>query len=272
MTSTSLERKLILRLVFCFSPCRTVKRLGLSDDNIILMLADDTACDARNSMAATVFNHPNRRINLYGDKIEVDYRGYDVTVENFIRLLTGRHDPSVPRSKRLMSDSGSNILVFMTGHGGDQFIKFQDFEEISSGDLADAFGQMRIKNRYNEILFMVDTCQATTLYERVYSTNFLAIGSAKRGQNSLSLHADDLIGVSVIDRFTHATLEFFEQVQADSNATVFDLFTRYNPQMLGSQHDFRTDLFPRNLRQVYLTEFFGSETPIEVTSQPYPLF
>lgn len=236
------------------------------------MLADDTACDARNSMAGTVFNHPDRKINLYGDKVEVDYRGYDVTVENFIRLLTGRHDPSLPRSKRLMSDAGSNILVFLTGHGGDQFIKFQDFEEISSGDLADAFGQMEIKNRYNEILFMADTCQATTLYERIYSNRFLAIGSAKRGENSLSLHADDLIGVSVIDRFTHSTLEFFEQVQPDSNATIHDLFSRYDPQRLGSNMDWRTDLYPRDLRKVYLTEFFGSEAPIELTTQAYPFF
>lgn len=236
------------------------------------MLADDSACDARNSMAGAVFNHPNRHINLYGDKVEVDYRGYDVTVENFIRLLTGRHDPSVPRSKRLMSDAGSNILVFMTGHGGDQFIKFQDYEEISSGDLADAFEQMQIKNRYNEVLFMVDTCQAATLFERVYSNNFVAIGSARRGENSLSLHGDELIGVGVIDRFTHSTLEFFEQVQPDSNATVFDLFSRYSPAKLGSTMQYRTDLFHRDLRKVYLTEFFGSEKPIEITSQAYPLF
>lgn len=236
------------------------------------MLADDFACDSRNSMAGTVFNHADRNINLYGDKVEVDYRGYDVTVENFIRLLTGRHHPSLPRSKRLMSDSGSNILVFMTGHGGDQFLKFQDFEEISSGDLADAFGQMRIKNRYNEILFMIDTCQAATLYERVYSNKILAIGSSKRSENSLSHHADDLLGISVIDRFTHTTLEFFEQVQPDSNATLRDLFSRYSYQKLGSTMDWRGDLYGRDIGDVYLTEFFGSESPIDITSEPYPLF
>ncbi len=29
------------------------------------------------------------------------------------------------RSKRLLTDEGSNILVYMTGHGGDGFLKFQ---------------------------------------------------------------------------------------------------------------------------------------------------
>jgi phosphatidylinositol glycan class K len=61
------------------------------------MLADDVACNPRNRYPATVFNNRDRKLDLYGGLIgelhggtvEVDYRGYDVTVENFIRLLTG---------------------------------------------------------------------------------------------------------------------------------------------------------------------------------------
>lgn len=50
---------------------RTVKRLGIPDDHIILMLADDVACNARNARPAQVFNNENHRLNLYGDHIEV---------------------------------------------------------------------------------------------------------------------------------------------------------------------------------------------------------
>ncbi len=42
----------------------------------------------------------------------------------------GRHEAAVPRSKRLLSDGGSNVLVYLTGHGGDDFLKFQDQEEM----------------------------------------------------------------------------------------------------------------------------------------------
>lgn len=69
---------------------RTVKRLGIPDSNIILMLADDTACNARNHFPGAVYAGAGRQIDLYGSNIEVDYRGYEVTVENFIRLLTGK--------------------------------------------------------------------------------------------------------------------------------------------------------------------------------------
>jgi glycosylphosphatidylinositol transamidase (GPIT) subunit GPI8 len=35
----------------------------------------------------------------------------------------------------------------MTGHGGNEFLKFQDNEEISAFDIADAFEQMWQKKR-----------------------------------------------------------------------------------------------------------------------------
>ena len=47
-----------------------------------------------------------------------------VTVENFIRVLTGRLPPSTPRSKRLLSDDRSNILVYMTGKNLLGFLRF----------------------------------------------------------------------------------------------------------------------------------------------------
>ena len=53
------------------------------------MLADDAACNARNQFPGSVYANPGRNLDLYGDNIEVDYRGYEVTVENFLRVLTG---------------------------------------------------------------------------------------------------------------------------------------------------------------------------------------
>ncbi len=70
-----------------------MKRLGIPDSNIILMLADDASCNTRNKFPGCVYANAGRDLDLYGDNIEVDYRGYEVTVENFLRVLTGKHDP-----------------------------------------------------------------------------------------------------------------------------------------------------------------------------------
>lgn len=195
----------------------------MPDSRILLFIADDFACNPRNGFPGQVFNSAKKTTDLYGSEVEVDYRGYDVTVENFVRVLTGRQEENVPRSKRLMTDARSNILIYLTGHGGDNFLKFQDKEELSGDELADAFGQMEEKKRYHEILFMIDTCQAATMYSKFYTPRMIAVGSSKKGENSYSHHLDPDIGVAVIDRFTYFTLETMEQVQLDSNETLSNM-------------------------------------------------
>ena len=41
------------------------------DLQIILMVADDMACNPRNPRPGTVFNNANQNINVYGDDVEV---------------------------------------------------------------------------------------------------------------------------------------------------------------------------------------------------------
>lgn len=56
----------------------------------------------------------------------------------------------MPPNKRLLSDASSNVLIYLTGHGGNEFLKFQDNEELSAFDVADAVEQMWEKRRWVE--------------------------------------------------------------------------------------------------------------------------
>ena len=258
---------------------RTVKRLGIPDSQIILMLPDDMACNPRNTFPGAVFNDKSRSLDLYDEKsaldslgmggIEVDYRGNEVTVENFIRLLTDRWPTSQPHSKRLMTNAQSNILIYMTGHGGNQFLKFQDSEEISSPDIADAFEQMYEKKRYNELLFMIDTCQANTMYEAFYTPGVLATGSSAKDQSSYSHHADLDVGVAVIDRWTYYYLEFLENhiTSTDSNVTLGDLFDYMTFDRVHSDSGVRYDLIQGGeaaARRYRILDFFGNVQGVEI--------
>lgn len=160
----------------------------------------------------------------------------------------------------------------MTGHGGDEFLKFQDSEELQSHDLADAVKQMKEKRRFKELLIMVDTCQAATLFNQLESPGVLAIGSSKKGENSYSHHLDSKVGVSVVDRFTYYTLAFFERLNVHDNASLSSLFNSYNPKLLMSTAYYRTDLYKRNLDEVPVTNFFGSVMETIHTDSAYKAF
>ena len=44
------------------------------------MIADDFACNPRNPRPGTIFDNADEETNLYGEHVEVDYRGYEVHV------------------------------------------------------------------------------------------------------------------------------------------------------------------------------------------------
>jgi GPI-anchor transamidase subunit K len=123
--------------------------------------------------------------------------------------------------------------------------------------------------RYHEILFMIDTCQANTMYSRLYSPNIIATGSSELDQSSYSHHADSDVGVAVIDRYTYYNLEFLESQVRDlsSQKTLGELFDSYVYEKIHSNPGMRYDLFPGGAdvaRSRLITDFFGNIQNVEV--------
>ncbi|XBW35572.1 hypothetical protein QEN19_001146 [Hanseniaspora menglaensis] len=246
----------------------TVKRLGIPDSQIVLMLADDVSCNSRNMFPGSVYNNKDHNIDLYGvnDDIEVDYKGYEVTVDNFMKILTNKFQHQT-NSKRLLTDKDSNIFIYMTGHGGDNFLKFQDFEEIVSEDLNMAFNEMWLKERYNKILFMIDTCQANTMFSNFDAPNVVAIGSSELDESSYSHHTDMDIGVAVIDRFTYYVLEFLEQNIHNKkyDGTLQDLYDYLSFDKVHSHIGYKIDFLNKDLdlKDIKILDFFSQTQIIE---------
>mmetsp|Transcript_29190 Transcript_29190/g.62871 ORF Transcript_29190/g.62871 Transcript_29190/m.62871 type:complete len:483 (+) Transcript_29190:56-1504(+) len=189
-----------------------LKRGGMTDDNIVLMLADDIPCNMRNPFRGKIFSRGITAGDLM-ENVEIDYAGTDVTVDAFLRVLLGRHLPGEERKGGRSwptLNENTNVLVYLTGHGGDNFFKFQDGEELMSNDVASAFSQMYELKRYNEILFISDTCQAFTMADEIGVPNVFSVGSSLKGQNSYASHSDTDVGQSVIDRYSKIIKDFVD--------------------------------------------------------------
>jgi GPI-anchor transamidase subunit K len=126
-----------------------------------------------------------------------------------------------------------------------------------------------MEDRYHELLFMIDTCQANTMYSKFYSPNIIATGSSEIDQSSYSHHADNDVGVAVIDRYTYYNLDFLEtQVrEPSSKMTLGDLFDSYDESKIHSHPGVRWDLFPSDEqggRERLVMDFFGNVQNVEV--------
>lgn len=119
---------------------------------------------------------------------------------------------------------------------------------------------------------MIDTCQANTLYSRFYSPNIIATGSSAIDQSSYSHHADNDVGVAVIDRYTYYNLDFLESqvTSPGSKLTLGNLFDSYDERKIHSQPGIRWDLFPGGEqagRERLVMDFFGNVQGVEIEAE-----
>ena len=67
------------------------------------------------------------------------------------------------------------MFLYLTGHGGDGFLKFLDHEELGAEDLAAGIQEMWDKRRYRRLLVVAETCQAETLPAAIEVSIYLYI-------------------------------------------------------------------------------------------------
>ena len=241
---------------------------GFPDDHIVLMIADEYGVNPRNPVKNRIYNTARdgpttthsfyQRPALLRDDTQIDYRGEDVTVDNFVRVLTGRggYGSIMPV---LTSDEHSHVLVYLTGHGGDSFFKFQDVEEILAEQLAETVHQMHVAGKYQQLMIIADTCQAFTLFDKIIERqvpNVSMIGSSLREQSSYAHKTDPVLGLSVIEKYTHFFTEYIRTTNNNDQSLFEALIAPYTRQMLGADLGWAFTSGALNFTKVPLRDFF----------------
>ena len=100
---------------------------GMPKENIILMAYDDVANNSMNPFKGKVFNKPSQGEgqDLYAG-VEIDYKGSDVTPENFLAVLTGDAEKVKGKGtgRVLTSTSTDKVFINFADHGAAGLIAF----------------------------------------------------------------------------------------------------------------------------------------------------
>jgi len=103
--------------------------------------------------------------------------------------------------------------------------------------------------------------QASTFLKDIYSPNVVSIGSSRLGESSVSRHEINKVGIPLIDRFSFETHQFFFGASTElSNASLQQLMDWYNGKKVGSTPELTINTLNIPLEDVFLSEFFSSET------------
>ena len=244
---------------------------GIPDSQIVLMIADEYATNPRNPFkngmyvngAAATATTATKRDTWYSERTQLDYRGSDVTVQHFFDALLGVGPKSLQNT-----NEESRLLIFVTGHGGDQFFKFQDEEELTAQDIANLMEELAKRRKFSKAVFIADTCQAFTLFDKITTPNVYALGTSLRGENAYAHHSDNDLGLSVIERWTHAFLQnYHRRPEHPQTTTLHDLMVQpFEGDMAVSSLGAHVGVLG-DLRELPLHEFFGHSTTSPTGSQ-----
>ena len=151
--------------------------------------------------AATRRRRPRARAS--GGAAALDLRGAAVSAGTLLRALSGRGGGGGGGS------GGGRLLIYLTGHGGDGFLKLSDKGELPGGAVAAALSAALRSGRWSSVTAMLDTCQAATLAEGWAGAGgtpgALALASSVRGEDSLSFGNDAAgVGQALGDGFSTA--------------------------------------------------------------------
>lgn len=148
----------------------------------------------------------NKR-NLYRNKLCVGdkflQKGKDYTP---IRRSTSYYEilNMVAGEDPIMIGTGekTNLLIYITGHGGDGFIKYCNRSYIYKKDLTNALISLQKIRSLGKILFIADTCQADTLIDiSALPGNISFLSTSLKGESSHSVNFNEQLNIFPIDMF-----------------------------------------------------------------------
>ncbi|KAK6024953.1 peptidase C13 family protein [Ostertagia ostertagi] len=147
----------------------TLKRHGIADENIIVMMYDDIAKNQQNPYPGKMFNKPHGD-NVY-EGLKIDYKGSSVTPKNFLNILKGNASGVEGGNGRVIeSNPNDRIFVFFTDHGAVGLIAFPD-EMLTVKELNSALKWMHANNRYDQLVFYLESCESGSMFENVLKSN-----------------------------------------------------------------------------------------------------
>jgi len=164
------------------------KKNGIPESNIIMLAYDDIANDSKNPFPGKVFNKPTSAgvegVDVYAG-CNINYRGKDVTGENFLKVLSGDASASGPVLKSTAED---HVFVYYADHGGTGILGVPNGAAggyIHAADVNVAIETLQKKGGYKDLLFYLEACESGSIFNTLLKApNAKAVTAASPTESS----------------------------------------------------------------------------------------
>ena len=222
-------------------------------------MAEYHACESRNAYPGEiVLSELGIIIRTCQENIDINFQESDFHNYQLLDIFRGRKLNQFNGFRQLNSDKNSKIIVIITSHGGENFIKVRNFLVVLTDELNRTLNEMYIKGKYKELVFVLDTCEGYTLYNHVNVPNIYFISSSTLGQKSSSYSYDENLMGPTVDKFHFLMYNMLTDIHKKRlyNTTVDQFFGEIKAKKKFLETDVTWD--NKIDRVLYINEFFGN--------------
>lgn len=229
---------------------QVLKSRGFTDDEIILIMADDIAYNEANPYKGVVVRSEDGE-NLYKDVI-VDYTLDQLTPADFKNILLGKASEELPVV--LDSDAGDNVLFILSGHGIPGVLEWDENKRTLTGAyMADIFNEMYENGRYRRLFCMIETCYSGSVaMECVGIPNLLLMTAANDKETSKAEIYDPVRRTYLTNSFSSSVLAVID----DMSLSMRDLYKEAFTMTMGSHVTYYNVEYYGNIFESYLYDYF----------------
>ena len=169
-------------------------RNDISPKDIILFAYNDIAYNSLNPNPGNIINRPNGT-NVFPGNESINFSGDDVTPKNFLNTLKNLSDPNL------------NLLIYFTDHGSVGLLCFPN-EYL----YVDQLKEVILSLKYNSLFFIVEACEAGSMFQDWFPTNThaLVLAATNYDKSSYACYNDEFLDTYIADCFSINLLEFLD--------------------------------------------------------------
>lgn len=229
---------------------QVLKKNGFTDDEIILIMADDIANNANNPYPGQIFRTPDGE-NLYKD-IKIDYKLDELTPSDLKNILLGKSSKNCPVV--LDSDDGDNVLFVWSGHGKQgSFLWGENTKGITGEFISGLFREMNSSGRYRKLFGIIEACYAGSVAVACEGIpNLLMMTAANDKETSKAELYEPVWNTYMTNSFTSSILNVID----DPSLSIRDLYREAFAMTMGSHVTLYNVEYFGNVFNNFVTNYF----------------
>jgi ABC-type branched-subunit amino acid transport system substrate-binding protein len=177
-----------------------LKRRGVADDHIILLVYDDIPEDKRNSKPDEVYHTPNEEeVRKHANP---DYIEDQVNKKMLLDVLSGT---GINQDEPLLqSDENSTVLVYIASHaasGGDLLFGDEN-ERISPEEFTSVMNKMADEKKFGHMLVILESCFSGATAANITTPGVVVLTASAPEETSKAAIYDSELSTWLSDEFT----------------------------------------------------------------------